>query len=1544
MYLQMKNMLKLSYKILLLLLLLEAPKAFSQGCPPNIGFELGDMTQWQSFINNGCAGLGCCPINACSFQGVNFQIPGRIEVTDATWGNDALCGIPCVCPVQPPLVNLHSLKLGNLITGSESEKVRIQFPVNSNNSTLIYRYAAVLNSGGHAATDQPRVVFTVYDAGPITAPYTTPVVVPCPSYNIPSPTSSTNMPPFWFVSPNNSQVFCSNWIPVSVNLAALNTHLVILEFATGDCSFGGHFGYSYVDIPGGCNPFRISTGYCPGQSSATLYGPPGFSNYSWYQLPGWTNIGNFDSVVITAPAANTPYACVVTPPGGTSCNDTLVDTLKVAPLPTAYFTTSQQICANSPVQFTDSSYTNFPIAYINSWHWDFGDPNTGANNYSTQQNPIHIFSDTGVFHVQLIVTSSISCVSDTALFTILNVAQPPVYPNAGPDQSICLNTSTTLNPVSPPNPNYSIAWTTNNGLHWPANGIVDTTLQFANVTPTATTTYYYTITNPVLGCSFTDSVVVNIVGVAPDAHIVASDDTICPNANSQLSVSVTPTTCGATNIACNGTPSNINIGTGGMNVSTYPGPFAQSYSDGRMQMIVRASELVNAGFSAGQISGISFNVTGKGSSNPFHDFKISMGCATSSQYASASFIGGLSLVYSKSIYNTVNGTNTFLFQTPYNWDGVSNLAFEFCFDNSSANMDDLVAQSPTAFSSCVYALQSGVGNVGCNLTTGTLFTTSFNRPTITLITCNSNLNTASYVWTPTATLSSSTINNPIATPTTNTTYTVTVDDGNGCQTTTTKTIYIDNTTSINAGPNASICKGSVYTLNPTVTGTGPFNYNWTSTPAGFTSLQMNPTVSPSVTTTYHVTAVGYSGCTVTSNVTITVKPVPTANFTVNPNPVCSGANATVNFTGVNPAGSTASWNWNGGTVVSGTGFGPYTITWATAGTKNVKLIVNSAGCLDSITIPVIVNQTPTSGFTVIPNPVCTGTNAVVSYTGTPNALFNYNWNLQGAIVSSGSGSGPYQAMWNSAGTKNLTLTVTNGNCTSTTTVPLVVNLTPTSTFVAPIKSCTGYATPITYTGNMGAGASYIWAWDGGVPTGGPGAGPYTVNWSTAGIKNVSLTVTSNGCTSAPTVVPVNVTLTPTNSFSLPASVCSGNQVAVTYTGNATNTAGFVWNTTGNVNPVQLSGLGPHGVTWTNNSNSIFNATVSLSVTENGCTSTTNTQTIQVVPIPTANFTVTSPTCAFDTARFVHIGGGVVPGANYAWTFNSMTSQVYGSGAGPIGVIWNNPGTYNVTLTVSQNGCVSTPVTSPIAILPVPTVIIHSDTSICPGRPAYLWVSGADSYSWLNGINSNLPAIKVWPPMTTSYSVIGTLANGCTGKGTAIVTVLVPPAPDAGPDTMIVLGNTANIGGLVTPNYLYQWSPAATVANPVILNTQATPPVSTFYIVEATDQNGCIGYDTMLVIVTHCSNVFIPTAFSPNGDGKNERFFIANGSQLVDLKRFEVFNRWGQKVYSSKNRMDLGWDGKFNGVDQEVGTYTFYLEAECEGGQIVRKEGHVTLLR
>jgi PKD repeat protein len=607
------NIMSIRRLLLIVFLMITSIYNSSAQCPSNIGFENGDLFQWQSFISNtaACGGIGCCPINACSFQGSNFVIPGRIEITNSTWGTDPYSGLPCVCPVSAPTINNYSLKLGNDGTGSESERVRIQFPVNTNNSTLIYRYAAVLNNAGHAAADQPRIQFTVFDAGPLSSPYAIPVQVTCPSFNIAAPTSTANMPPNWFQSPNNVAVFCSNWIPVSVNLAALNGHLVVIEFATGDCSFGGHWGYSYIDIPGGCNPFTISTGYCPGQSSATMYGPPGFSNYSWYSLPGFTFLGSTDSIVVIAPTANTAYACVVTPPAGISCNDTLIDTLRVAPLPTAYFNTNQVICANSPTQFIDSSYTNFYPAFITSWTWDFGDPTTGSNNFSTLQNPVHTFSGTGSFTIQLIVTSSIACVSDTALFTLVNVTQTAVYPNAGADQFICLNTSTTLNPTPPPvqTPAYTTSWTTNNGLHFGSNGISDTTILNPIVTPTGNTTYFFTINNPITGCSFVDSVHVNIIGVAPDANIIAVKDTICPGASTQLAVSVVPSSCGLASSTCNGTPFSTQIGAGGTNVSTYPTPFSLSYSDGRTQVLIRSSELAAMGLSAGQIMGLSFNVT-----------------------------------------------------------------------------------------------------------------------------------------------------------------------------------------------------------------------------------------------------------------------------------------------------------------------------------------------------------------------------------------------------------------------------------------------------------------------------------------------------------------------------------------------------------------------------------------------------------------------------------------------------------------------------------------------------------------------------------------------------------------------------------------------------------------------------------------------------------------------------------------------------------------------------------------------------------------------
>ncbi|MEN9523861.1 MAG: hypothetical protein RL065_2238, partial [Bacteroidota bacterium] len=656
-------------------------------CPANIGFELGNTNGWQSFISGYGSGTnGCCPIiaNVGPFPNTQFWLTkpidnSRIRVVGAGvpgWAAatpfDPYSGLPRVCPGSG---NNYSLKIGNDSVGSQSERIRIQFAVTNANSTLIYRYAAVMEDGGHDSLTQPRLDFKVYDAGLIGNLNPTALLIPCASFIRATP-SLNNLPAGWF---NGAGMSCSNWIPVAVNLNSFVGHIIQIEFATGDCDFSGHFGYAYVDVPSGCKPFTILTGYCSGQDTATMAAPSGFGSYNWYNkaVTPHQYLGAGNNIKISVPSllggpnpvGGFPISCVVTPATGTGCNDTLVDTLRVLPDPTAGFTYNQNVCAGSPVQFIDTSKTNVTGSYIIHWEWDYNGDNITDD---TVQNPIHVFPATGSYSIRLIVKSDLSCVSDTAWSTIVSVSLPFVSPNPGNDVSICQGANVQLNGST--YTGFKYLWYTLDGVTAPLNGLSNDTISNPLATPIKSTVYYYQITDTTNGCVFTDSMKITVNGVAPSIYIKAVNDTICPNANTVLSIDNNSFSCNLTSRYCVGTSAH-SVGSGTSNITTYPTPFPGSAPDGKIQMLFLKSELVNAGLKAGQIKAISFNITAKNSNLPYRNLTVKLGCTNSNVYTSGGsyFATSPGVATTISNYTTTLGLNTIPFQTAYNWDGNSNL-------------------------------------------------------------------------------------------------------------------------------------------------------------------------------------------------------------------------------------------------------------------------------------------------------------------------------------------------------------------------------------------------------------------------------------------------------------------------------------------------------------------------------------------------------------------------------------------------------------------------------------------------------------------------------------------------------------------------------------------------------------------------------------------------------------------------------------------------------------------------------------------------------
>ncbi len=275
--------------------------------------------------------------------------------------------------------------------------------------------------------------------------------------------------------------------------------------------------------------------------------------------------------------------------------------------------------------------------------------------------------------------------------------------------------------------------------------------------------------------------------------------------------------------------------------------------------------------------------------------------------------------------------------------------------------------------------------------------------------------------------------------------------------------------------------------------------------------------------------------------------------------------------------------------------------------------------------------------------------------------------------------------------------------------------------------------------------------------------------------------------------------------------------------------------------------------------------------------------------------------------------------------------------------FDTAGIYPFSLTVTSNyGCVDSITENIIVPENVVALPISGDT-ICEGDSLQLFAGGGTYYSWLPAADVSDPSIAdpfVSPVSTTDFAVI--VSDDCSSD-TAYVTVYVLPAPDmvAGPDTIVYSGNPVQM--FASGADMYLWQPPDGLTDPLLPDPVATPDHTTQYIITGTNENGCSTIDTALVyLIPDCFHFNTVNAFTPNGDGINDRFrFITTGDdELVSL---EIYNRWGQLIFRT-NDLAAGWDGTDgNGKQQEIGSYIFKILTQCEG-ILQTLSGSVSLLR
>ncbi|MGN0187289.1 MAG: T9SS type A sorting domain-containing protein [Paludibacteraceae bacterium] len=673
------------------------------------------------------------------------------------------------------------------------------------------------------------------------------------------------------------------------------------------------------------------------------------------------------------------------------------------------------------------------------------------------------------------------------------------------------------------------------------------------------------------------------------------------------------------------------------------------------------------------------------------------------------------------------------------------------------------------------------------------------------------------------------------TPTSTTTYKVVAYNAQGCP-----SAEVSHTVTVNTPPTASIsgptqvCKGSTITL----TAAGGTSYKWSTSEI---TESITPTINSDIT--YSVVVTDANGCT--DETTHTVKIYPEEQVVITGElEICAGSSTTLTASGV----TSGTYQWNNGqsgNTITVSAAGNYTVT-ATYGT----------GCTSTASVTVVVNPKPTVTISSsLGESICPGesteltASAGQSYLWTPG-----NYTTQSITVSP-------------AVETQYTVEVVDANgCIGIAKKTISIKTIPAADITGPTVSCAGEPVEL-----VASGGSVLWKDDG------TNTNPRTVNPMATTTYYGTITGT-NGC-SVEKSWTVKVVEKPTLNIVGETTICYGESTKLTVSGADT----YVWS----------HGLG-------SNSTITVNPTVTTTYTvigtdANGCTNSKEV-TVYVNPIPTATITpdktsvcegeqitltasggddyrwgngdtgptiTVTPAAPSTTYSVVAYKNGC-PSAEVSYKVNVNTkptvtitasadnvckgTEVTLTANGASTYEWSNGETkqsIKVTVTAdvtysvtgTTNGCSNT-ATQKITVNTPPTINVSGKLAICKGESTTLTASGAQNYTWSDGLG-NTPSVTVSPVVTTVYTVVGTDANGCTATKDVTVEVYDKPAPIINGATEICEGDYTTLTAVESNAVAWEWSTGAKTQSIDVYEAGT-------YTVTVTGKGGCTTQVTAIV--------------------------------------------------------------------------------------------------
>jgi len=662
---------------------------------------------------------------------------------------------------------------------------------------------------------------------------------------------------------------------------------------------------------------------------------------------------------------------------------------------------------------------------------------------------------------------------------------------------------------------------------------------------------------------------------------------------------------------------------------------------------------------------------------------------------------------------------------------------------------------------------------------------------------------------------------------------------------------------------------------------------------------------------------------------------PVADFNVDPNTtICYGASAVFSdnssFIGIIDS---YTWFFGGdATPTTASGPGPHNVTWGSVGVKPVTLIVETdQGCLvtevGSITVdPCCEDENVIFIDEQVSDLLCPNDqNGSISLTVQSNAPpFTYAWTGPGGFTAD------TELITNLEGGV-YTVTVTNA-ATCEEVLDIVVNSPPTLFFTPQIvmPTCDGGVDGVLTIQATGGTPPLEFDFGSGFSSNN------TLSNIPVGLYPVSIR-DANGC-----VVDTSIFV---------------NELQLLLNADQLVTTPSCFDTfDGAITALVVNGQGPfeydlgdgNGFTSNNILTGLNSGSFLISYRDaNGCTGDTAFMVVPPPPVEIETDTLDISCFGQQDGVATALASGGVGGFTYVWDDPLMQM-----GPEAVGL---SEGEYTV-LVEDANGC---PATAGVFILEPEEVFVdlqRKEDVLCNGDASGLisvvGSGGTGPYTYsLDGFNFQTDTV-FFDIFAGLYEIIVEDSRGC--QDTLDVDILEPDPliVDAGEDQTVNLGETADLQAQTIPPFLpvdYLWGPEGDFQNCIDCPDPEVLPINTsVYTVTVTDANGCTDIDQVTVNVVKIRNLFIPNAFSPNGDGFNDFFTLFGGPAASVIQQLRVFNRWGALIFETENidlnQEQLGWDGRFKGEELGPDVFAYYALVEFIDGEVVLFEGDITIVK